>query len=90
MDVFSISSIRRGISAIISNIGNKGKVPLSGNLGMDKVLDKSDKVTGVLLMGDRDGISSGGREKGCIILKIIVEMEIIQMIHRNKKLSLLY
>lgn len=59
MDVFSISSIRRGISAIISNIGNKGKVPLSGNLGMDKVLDKSDKVTGVLLMGDRDGISSG-------------------------------
>lgn len=61
LDVFSISSIRRGISSIISNIGHKGKVPLSGNLGMDKVLDKSDKVkvSGVLFMGDRDAISSG-------------------------------
>src|SRR6266576_2220255 len=60
MDVFSISSIRIGVSAIINNIGNKGKVTLSGDLGVDKVLDKSDKVkvTGVLLMGDKDGISS--------------------------------
>lgn len=57
-DVFSISSIRRGFSAIISNIGNKGKIPLSGDLGVEKVLEKSDKFTGVLLMGDRDGISS--------------------------------
>jgi hypothetical protein len=58
-DVFNISSIRKGVSVIINNIGNKGKVPLSGDLG-DKVLDKSDKVkvSGVLLMGDRDGISS--------------------------------
>jgi hypothetical protein len=64
MDVFSISSIRRGVSAIITNIGNKGKVPLSGDLG-DKVLEKSDKVkvTGVSLMGD-DAISSGVSEKG--------------------------
>ena len=71
MDVFSISSIRRGISSIISNIGHKGKVPLSGNLGMDKVLDKSDKVkvSGVLFMGDRDAISSGVREKGKLGVK---------------------
>jgi hypothetical protein len=56
-DVFNISSIRKGVSVIINNIGNKGKVPLSGDLG-DKVLDKSDKVkvSGVLLMGDRDGM----------------------------------
>lgn len=61
-DVFSISSIRRGVSAIITNIGNKGKVPLSsgnGDLISGKVLDTSDKVSGVLLMGDRDAISSG-------------------------------
>jgi hypothetical protein len=66
MDVFSISSIRKAISVIMSNLGNKGKVPISGDLGLDKVLDKSNKVkvTGVLLMGDRDGISSGAREKG--------------------------
>jgi hypothetical protein len=53
MDVFSISSIRKAISVIISNIGNKDKVPISGNLGVDKVLDKSDKVkvSGVLLKG---------------------------------------
>ena len=63
-DVFSISSIRKTFSFIINNIGNKGKVSISngnGGLGMEKVLDKSDKVkvTGVLLMGDRDAISSG-------------------------------
>ena len=68
-DVFSISSIRRGVSAIITNIGNKGKVPLSsgnGDLLSGKVLDTSDKVkvSGVLLMGDNDAISSGVREKG--------------------------
>jgi hypothetical protein len=65
-DVFSISSIRRGFSAIISNIGNKGKIPLSGDLGVEKVLEKSDKVkvSGVLFMGDRDGISTGAKEKG--------------------------
>ena len=57
MDVFSITSIRKAISGIINNIGNKGKVSLSGDLG-DKVLEKSDKVTGVSLMGD-DAISSG-------------------------------
>jgi hypothetical protein len=64
-DVFSISSIRKAISGIISNIGNKGKVSLSGDLG-DKVLEKSDKVkvSGVLLMGDNDAISSGVSEKG--------------------------
>jgi hypothetical protein len=61
-DVFSISSIRKAISGIISNIGNKGKVSLSGDLG-DKVLEKSDKVSGVLLMGDNDAISSGVSEK---------------------------
>jgi len=62
VDVFSISSIRKAFSVIINNIGNKGKVPISsGNSDVlsGKVLDKSDKVTGVLLMGDRDGISSG-------------------------------
>jgi hypothetical protein len=69
MDVFSISSIRRGVSAIITNIGNKGKVPLSsgnGDLISGKVLDTSDKVkvSGVLLMGDNDAISSGVSEKG--------------------------
>jgi hypothetical protein len=67
MDVFSISSIRKAFSVIINNIGNKGKVPLSsgnGDVLSGKALDKSDKVTGVLLMGDRDGISSGVREKG--------------------------
>jgi len=66
MDVFRISSIRKSISVIISNISNKVKVPISGDLGLDKVIDKSNKVkvTGVLLMGDRDGISYGGREKG--------------------------
>ncbi len=65
MDVFRISSIRKSISVIISNISNKVKVPISGDLGLDKVIDKSNKVkvTGVLLMGDRDGISYGGREK---------------------------
>jgi hypothetical protein len=53
MDVFSISSIRKAILVIFNNIGNKGKVPISGNLGVDKVLDKSDKVkvSGVLLKG---------------------------------------
>jgi hypothetical protein len=64
MDVFSISSIRKAISVIINNIGNKGKVPISsGNSDVlsGKVLDKSDKVkvSGVLFMGDRDAISSG-------------------------------
>jgi len=61
-EVFSITSIRKAISVIINNIGNKGKVPItSGNSDVlsGKVLDKSDKVTGVLLMGDRDAISSG-------------------------------
>jgi hypothetical protein len=65
-DVFSISSIRKAISGIISNIGNKGKVPINQS-GVDKVLEKSDnvKVSGVLLMGDNDdAISSGVREKG--------------------------
>jgi hypothetical protein len=69
MDVFSISSIRRGVSAIITNIGNKGKVPLSsgnGDLISGKVLDTSDKVkvSGVLFMGDNDAISSGVSERG--------------------------
>jgi hypothetical protein len=64
LDVFSISSIRKGVSVIINNIDNKGKVPLSsgnGDVLSGKVLDKSDKVkvSGVLLMGDRDAISSG-------------------------------
>ena len=61
LDVFSITSIKKAFSVIINNIGNKGKVPLSGDLGVDKVLEKSDKVkvSGVLLMGDRDAISSG-------------------------------
>jgi len=61
LDVFSISSIRKAFAVIINNIGNKGKVPLSGDLGVDKVLEKSDKVkvSGVLLKGgDKDGISS--------------------------------
>src|SRR6202041_1016442 len=31
LDVFSISSIRKAISVIISNIGNKGKIPISGD-----------------------------------------------------------
>jgi hypothetical protein len=69
LDVFSISSIRKAFSVIINNIGNKGKVTISsGNSDVlsGKVLDKSDKVkvSGVLFMGDRDGISSGVREKG--------------------------
>jgi hypothetical protein len=69
VDVFSISSIRKAFSNIISNIGNKGMVSInqSGDLGVDKVLDKSDKVkvSGVLFMGDNDdAISSGVREKG--------------------------
>lgn len=68
-EVFSISSIRKGFSVIISNLGNKGKVPLSsgnGDVFSGKVLDKSDKVkvTGVLLMGERDAISSGVKVKG--------------------------
>ena len=69
LDVFSISSIRKAFSVIINNIGNKGKVPLSsgnGDVLSGKVLDKSDKVkvSGVLFMGDREGISSGVREEG--------------------------
>jgi len=66
MDVFSISSIRKSFSVIINNIGNKGKIPISSgdsNLVSEKISGNS-KVTGVLLMGDRDGISSGVREKG--------------------------
>src|ERR1700723_2005440 len=63
LDVFSISSIRKAISVIISNIGNKGKIPISGdsNLVSEKVSGNSSKakVTGVLFMGDRDAISSG-------------------------------
>ena len=42
MDVFSISSIRKAISVIISNLGNKGKVPISSGNGDElsgKVLD---------------------------------------------------
>jgi hypothetical protein len=64
MDVFSISSIRKAISVIFNNIGNKGKISISdsndGNV-IEKVLDKSDKVkvSGVLLKGgDKDGTSS--------------------------------
>jgi hypothetical protein len=58
-DVFRISSIRKSISVLISNISNKVKVPISGDIGLDKVLDKPNKVRGVLLMENRDGISSG-------------------------------
>jgi hypothetical protein len=68
LDVFSISSIRKAFSVIISNIGNKGKIPISGdsNLVSEKVSGNSSKVkvSGVLFMGDRDAISSGVREKG--------------------------
>jgi hypothetical protein len=70
MDVFSISSIRKSISVIISNIGNKGTVSISegnGGLGMEKVLDKSDKVkvSGVLFAGDSsDNNINRGRGKG--------------------------
>ena len=66
-DVFSLSSIRKSISVLISNQGNKGKIPISigdNNLVSEKISGNSSKgkVTGVLLMGD--GISSGVREKG--------------------------
>ena len=71
-DVFRISSIRKSISVLISNQGNKVKVPISGDIGLDKVLDKSNKVKvpGVLLMENRDGISSGVREKGKGVLGV--------------------
>jgi hypothetical protein len=67
MDVFSISSIRKAISVIISNIGNKGKIPISGDLGLEKVLDKSNKVkvSGILFAGESsDNNVNRGRGKG--------------------------
>lgn len=104
VDVFRISSIRKAISVIINNIGNKGKVPISiGNSDVlsGKVLDKSEKVTGVLFMGDRNGISSGpsssnrpthydGKkltDKGDIIPSAVTGLYDGSRISRNENLS---
>ena len=106
LDVFSISSIRKAFSVIINNIGNKGKVPLSsgnGDVLSGKALDKFDKVkvSGVLFMGDREGISSGASfsnrpthfdgkklsDKGDIIPSAVSGLYDGSRISRNENLS---